>query len=58
MTDQELSTAYLENLAAGLRVEVTRLQSEVEALTIDLALLRAENVRLRWEMNHKPENQR
>ena len=41
-----------------LRKEIARLQSEVEALTIDLALLRAENVRLRWEMNHKPENQR
>lgn len=38
-----------------LKQEVARLQSEVESLTIDNALLRAENIRLRWEIAHKPE---
>lgn len=52
------SEANLTNRNRDLEAALARLQSEVEALTIDLALLRAENVRLRWEMNHRPENHR
>lgn len=35
--------------------QLPALQSQIEALSIDLALLQAENVRLRWQINHKPE---
>lgn len=52
------SETNLTNRNRDLEAALARLQSEVEALTIDLALLRAENVRLRWEMNHRPENHR
>lgn len=57
-TSENLIALFKAAHAEGVKDGRRTAEVEIEALTIDLALLRAENIRLRHEMNRKPELQR